>query len=185
MRQIHSATVLVAEHAGVLGEGDALVSNRPNLTLAIRTADCLPVLMADLRNRAIAAIHAGWRGVVSEVVPRTIEVMARRFETRPDDLAVAIGPGIGACCFEVGPEVARQFSGLFPEHKDLAGRAKVDLVEALVRQMGQTGVRLSQIDTSKLCTYCRLELFHSYRRDREAAGRMLSAIRLSEHPKHR
>jgi YfiH family protein len=179
LRQVHSANVVVAECAGVLGDGDALVSNRPDLTLARRTADCLPVLMADSRNRVVAAVHSGWRGVVNGVVPRTIETMAKQFETLPEDLAVAIGPGIGACCFEVGPEVAAQFSELFPERTELAGKANLDLVEALLRQMGQTGVRQGQIDTSKLCTYCQLELFHSYRRDREASGRMMSAIRIS------
>jgi purine-nucleoside/S-methyl-5'-thioadenosine phosphorylase / adenosine deaminase len=179
VRQVHSADVVSAECAGLLGEADALISNRPGLTLTVRTADCLPVLMADSRNRAIAAVHAGWRGVVREVVPRTIDAMRRHFDTRVADLTVAIGPGIGACCFEVGPEVAVQFSQLFPERTDLGGRVRIDLADALVRQLGQTGVSRRQIDTSNLCTCCRVELFHSYRRDRDAAGRMISGIRIS------
>jgi len=81
---------------------------------------------------------------------------------------VAIGPGIGPCCFEVGPEVAVQFQ--------LTGRTKVDLVETMCRQLGRNGVGARQISACKLCTYCDPELFESYRRDREAAGRMVSLI---------
>ena len=105
-KQIHSDRVLLVESPGPQGEGDALISNLPGVGLAIRTADCLPILIADPRNRAVAAIHAGWRGVVSEIASKTIHAMCHRFDSRPEDLVVAIGPGIGPCCFEVGPEVA-------------------------------------------------------------------------------
>ena len=180
LRQIHSDKVLVADHAGVVGEGDAVISARPGLTLAIRTADCLPVLIADARNKTVAAVHAGWRGVVREVAPRAIEAMARQFGSLPEDLTVAVGPGIGACCFEVGPEVAIQFAGFFPERQDLSARTKIDLAEAVVRQLRRIGVPPGQIGSTKFCTYCQSESFHSYRRDGEAAGRMTSAIRVRE-----
>jgi copper oxidase (laccase) domain-containing protein len=104
--------------------------------------------------------------------------MADHFGTRPDDLVIAVGPGIGACCFEVGPEVAIQFARLFPERADLDQKAKVDLVETNLRLLGRNGGSVRQIATSGLCTYCWPDLFHSYRRDRDAAGRMVSAIRL-------
>ena len=180
LRQIHSDHVLVADHAGVIGEGDALISARPGLTLAIRTADCLPVLIADAKNKAVAAVHAGWRGVVHEVAPKAIEAMARQFGSRPEDLTVVLGPGIGACCFEVGPEVAIQFARFFPERQDLSVRTKIDLAESLVRQLRQIGVPSGQIGSSQLCTYCQSRSFHSYRRDEDAAGRMISAIRIRE-----
>jgi len=176
VRQIHSAKVLRADRAGLVGEGDALISNQAGLTLAVRTADCLPVLMADSKNRAVAAVHAGWRGVVQEIVPTAMDALAHQFGTRPEDLTVAIGPGIAACCFEVGPEVALQFSDLFPERRDLTEQTHVDLVDAVLRQLGRSGVRSGQIDASGLCTGCHGNLFHSYRRDRDAAGRMVSAI---------
>jgi YfiH family protein len=178
VQQIHSNEVLIADHSGSAGEGDGLISNQPGITLSVRTADCLPILMADTRNRAVAAVHAGWRGTILEIVPKTIQAMADRFGTRPDDLVIAVGPGIGACCFEVGPEVAIQFAKLFPERTDLDQKTKVDLVETNVRLLGRNGGSVRQIATSGLCTFCRPDLFHSYRRDRDAAGRMVSTIRL-------
>ena len=178
LRQIHSDKVLVANHAGVIGEGDALISAQPGLALAIRTADCLPVLIADPRNKTVAAVHAGWRGIVREVAPKAIDVMTRQFGSRPEDLTVVLGPAIGACCFEVGPEVAVQFTALFPERQDLAVRTKIDLAEAVVRQLRRIGVLEGHIGASRLCTYCQSTSFHSYRRDGDAAGRMISAIRI-------
>jgi YfiH family protein len=178
VQQIHSDKVLIADHTGPLGEGDVLISNQPGITLSVRTADCLPVILADTRNRAIAAVHAGWRGTILEIVPKTIQAMADHFGTRPDDLVIAVGPGIGACCFEVGPEVAIRFAQLFPERSDLDQKAKVDLVETNLRLLGRNGGSMRQIATSGLCTYCQPDLLHSYRRDRDAAGRMVSTIRL-------
>jgi YfiH family protein len=174
-KQIHSDRVLIVESAGPQGEGDALISNRPGVALAIRTADCLPILIADPRTRAVAAVHAGWRGVVSEIVSKTVHAMCQGFDSKPQDLVVAIGPGIGGCCFEVGPEVAIQFAPFFPE-LDLSGRAKIDLVETTCRQLRRNGVSQRQITTSGLCSYCNRELFESYRRDRDAAGRMVAMI---------
>jgi YfiH family protein len=171
-KQVHSNHVLVVESSGPQGEGDALISNRPGIGLAIRTADCLPILVADPRSRAVAAVHAGWRGVVSEIAPKTVEALTQHFGSKPEDLIVAIGPGIGPCCFEVGPEVAVQFQ--------LSGRAKVDLAATACRQLGRNGVSLGQIITSGLCSYCDSELFESYRRDRERAGRMVAMISVSD-----
>jgi polyphenol oxidase len=178
-KQIHSDRVLSVDSPGVQGEGDALISNRPGVNVAIRTADCLPVLVADPRNRAVAAIHAGWRGVVSEIVPKTIEGMRRQFASRPEELVIAIGPGIGVCCFEVGPEVACQFESFFPD-LDLSGRPKIDLIETIFRQMRRNGVNMEQISSAKLCSCCNPELFDSYRRDRGASGRMVTAIGVLE-----
>lgn len=178
LRQIHSDEVLFADRAGLIGEGDALISNQPGITLSIRTADCLPILIADTSNRAIAAVHAGWRGAVLDITPKTIQRMQERFGSRPEDLIVAIGPGIGACCFEVGAEVAVRFSRIFPERSDSSGRTKIDLVETIRRQLGRNGGILRRFDASGLCSVCRADLFHSYRRDREQAGRMVTAIRI-------
>jgi len=167
-KQIHSDRVLLVVSPGPQGEGDALISNRPGIGLAIRTADCLPILIADPRNRAVAAVHAGWRGVVAEVASRTIDAMSRHFDSKPEDLVVAIGPGIGACCFEVGPEVSVQFG--------LSGRTKVDLVGTMCRQLRRNGVRPGQTSNSGQCTYCNGDLFESYRRDGQGSGRMVAMI---------
>lgn len=178
VRQIHSDVVVVAEHSGCLAEGDALITNRPGITLSIRTADCLPILMADRRTHAVAAVHAGWRGVSLGIVPKTVRALADRFGTMPEDLIVAIGPGIGACCFEVGPEVAVQFQQWFPERNDLSGKTKVDLVETIIRQLRRNDGTVGLFATADLCTVCDTDLFHSYRRDRERAGRMITTIRI-------
>ena len=169
-KQIHSDLVLLVESPGPQGEGDALISSHPGIGLAIRTADCLPILIADRRRPAVAAIHAGWRGVVSEIAPKAVQAMHERFSSEPDDLVVAIGPGIGKCCFEVGPEVSVQFG--------LSGRTNVDLIETMCRQLGRNGVKRGHISASGYCTVCMPELFESYRRDREAAGRMVAMIML-------
>jgi polyphenol oxidase len=167
-KQVHSNHVLVVESEGKQGEGDALISNVAEIGLAIRTADCLPILIADPKHRAVAAVHAGWRGVVCEIAAKAVEAMTQHYGSKPEDLVVAIGPGIGPCCFEVGPEVATQFG--------LSGRTKVDLAGTACRQLGRNGVGARQIFSSGLCTYCDAELFESYRRDREASGRMTAVI---------
>jgi YfiH family protein len=177
-KQIHSDQVLCVESPGPQGEGDALISNRPGVNLAIRTADCLPILIADPLKRAVAAVHAGWRGVVSDITSKTIDSMCQRFGSDAANLVIAIGPGIGPCCFEVGPEVGIQFAPFFPE-RDLSSRVKVDLVETTCRQLGRNGVKMSQISTSGLCSCCNPE-FESYRRDKEAAGRMTAVIGLKK-----
>jgi YfiH family protein len=175
-KQIHSDQILVADKPGHLGPGDALISRRPGVTVAIRTADCLPILIVDPRTRTVAAVHAGWRGVVAEIAPKAVDTMRLQFGSRTGDLEIVIGPGIGPCCFEVGPEVAVQFRAFFPERNDLDGRTKLDLAETITRQLRRNGVTTSQISTSGLCSCCKSDLFESYRRDRESAGRMVTAI---------
>jgi len=176
IRQVHSDRILEAERSGCAGEGDALITDRPGLILSVRTADCLPILVADTASQAVAAIHAGWRGTVAEITPKTVRAMMDQFGSHPEGLRVAIGPAIGPCCFEVGPEVAVQFQKYFPERPDLAERTCVDLVETNRRQLRQLGVPNAQIVSTRLCTCCRRDTFHSYRRDRDAAGRMVSGI---------
>jgi YfiH family protein len=178
LRQVHSDRVLFADRAGCLGEGDAMITDQAGITLAIRTADCLPILIVDTRRRVVAAVHAGWRGTVLQIAAKTVVAMADRFGTSPEDLVVAFGPGIGACCFEVGPEVSVQFAPFFPELGEMNHRVRVDLVETTLRQLGRNGGTLRQIAPSSLCSCCGGELFHSFRRDRDAAGRMISTIRI-------
>ena len=168
LKQIHSGLVLVAEQIGRAGEGDALVTARDGVPVSVRTADCYPLLLADGRNRAVAAVHAGWRGTAAHIVVRALEEMHRLYGTEATDVYAAIGPGIGACCYEVGAEVARQF-GL--EH---AGR--IDLAAINRRQLLDAGVAEHRIDVLGGCTKCDAHLFHSYRRDKLAAGRMVSYI---------
>jgi len=173
LRQIHSTTWVAAEgRAGVLGSGDALLENTPGAVVAVKTADCIPILLADERLLAVAAVHAGWRGTAAGIVGKAVEAMRRRFGARPADLHAAIGPGIGPCCYEVGPEVAAQFG--------VEGRGRIDLPAANRRQLIEAGVTPWRIYASNLCTMCRGEDFHSFRRDAEAAGRQLSFVGLRQ-----
>lgn len=170
LHQIHSDIVVDAGgRSGSLGDGDALIDNTPGRLIAVKTADCIPILVVDPRLRAVAAVHAGWRGTAQRIAARAIQDMQSRFSSRPDDLLVAIGPGIGKCCYEVGPEVARQFSEFVDSNRH------VDLAAANRRQVENCGVPHDQIYTADLCTMCSSD-FHSFRRDKQQAGRMLSVV---------
>ena len=181
VRQIHSGTVLPAgASGGVIGEGDALITNALGTRLAIRTADCLPILIADGRRRAVAAIHAGWRGTVAGICSNAVRAMMDRFGTEVSDLVAVVGPGIAECCFEVGPEVGTRFQTIFPEREDLGGKARINLAEANSRQLRRIGVPAGQIVRTQLCTCCPGSAFYSYRRERDGAGRMVSLIGINE-----
>ena len=157
-----------------IGEGDALVTNQRGLTLEIRTADCYPVLLADTKNRTVAAIHAGWRGTAAGIVPAAIEKMATLYGTRAGDIVVAIGPGIGPCCYEVGSEVAQQFAATCVQARQ--GKLYLDLALENRQQALRAGVVESQIEVNGLCTFCQAKQFYSFRREKELAGRMRSVI---------
>ncbi len=122
LHQIHSAIVVdAAGRSGSLGDGDALIENTPGCSVAVKSADCVPILLVDERHRAVAAVHAGWRGTLQKIVQKAVAVMVARFASDIADLHAAIGPAIGACCYEVGAEVASQFGVTEPKpHLDLA-----------------------------------------------------------------
>lgn len=167
LKQIHSSSCVAAEgRSGVLGRGDALLENTPGSVVAIKTADCIPILLVDERRRAVAAVHAGWRGTAARIAADAVAAMRARFGTDAGDLHAAIGPGIGKCCYAVGPEVAAEFGEQGRAHLDLAAINRAQLIEA--------GVTAGRIYASNLCTMCRVAEFHSFRRDGEAAGRLYS-----------
>ncbi len=177
LQQVHSScTIEAGTHPGVLGEADGLLTGEPGLFLGVKTADCLPLLLVDPDVHAIAAVHAGWRGTVARIARRAVEHLERRFGSKPRRLVAALGPGIGPCCFAVGPEVAAQFRDLFPERADLDRRTHLDLVEANLRILEEAGVPRARVDAGRLCTCCQPAEFHSYRRDGQRAGRMFSVI---------
>jgi len=179
LKQIHSAAcVPAAGRSGVLGEGDALLENSPGSTVAVRTADCIPMVLVDERRRAVAAVHAGWRGTAARIAPHAVAAMGRLFGTQPGDLHAAIGPGIGKCCYEVGAEVAAMFETQGPKGQVSGGQGSshIDLAGENRRQLEEVGVTPGRIYASNLCTMCRPEEFHSFRRDKEAAGRMYSFV---------
>ena len=149
--------------------------------LAVKTADCLPILLADPRVKIVAAVHAGWRGSSAGIAIRGVEAMARLHGSRPEDIRAAFGPSIGVCCFEVGPEVAAQFSAWFPERNDLDRKTRIDLPAANRRQLICAGLRPERIAHRAPCTVCGGTLpgggeFHSWRREHQTGVRMHSLI---------
>ena len=167
LKQIHSAECVPAMgRAGEVGRGDALLENTPGSVVAVKTADCIPILLADERSHAVAAVHAGWRGTAAGIAGQALQAMHARFGTDARDLHAAVGPGIGKCCYEVGPEVAAQFGE--------QGRARLNLAAANRDQLECAGVAPERIYTADLCTMCNAAEFHSFRRDKESAGRLYS-----------
>jgi purine-nucleoside/S-methyl-5'-thioadenosine phosphorylase / adenosine deaminase len=206
LRQIHSDIIhCVDSPSEAQLFGDGLITNTPGLLLAIQTADCLPIILVDVRQRAVGVLHAGWRGTVKRVVEKGIGEMRRCFGTRPSDLKAAIGPGICGCCYEVGPEVRDQFDSQFayaeklfrvveesdpvrekypmlfltaraPGHSELPKKIYLDLVEANRQQLLAAGVPAKNIEASALCTNCRPDLLFSYRREKGNTGRMMAVV---------
>jgi YfiH family protein len=181
--QVHGARVLtVAGDPPVLSgaEGDAIVTDRPGVAVGVRTADCLPILLIADGGRAVAAVHAGWRGTVAGVAPAAVHTLAARYGVAPESLTALLGPAIRPCCYEVGEEVTNAVRGRFPdwadqvlspgpkgrEHLDLAGLNRLQLLDAGVADVRDTGH----------CTCCE-PAFDSHRRDGAAAGRMVSWVR--------
>jgi polyphenol oxidase len=177
LRQIHSDRVLNA-HAlrNREAEGDALITDDIGKSIGVRTADCVAILLLDCRRRAVAAVHAGWRGTAARVIERTVESMRHDFGSVPADIYAAIGPCIRGCCYEVGAEVEGQFMPLFPEWEPVTGKRKLDLPEANRRQMHAVGVNPDYIFDCGLCTTCQSAQFFSYRREPENPGRMVASI---------
>jgi hypothetical protein len=163
---------------------DAIVTNQPNLLLSVQTADCVPVLFLDEARRVVAVAHAGWRGTLAGIVTKTLAVMQDRFRCHTRTIRVAIGPSIGLCCYEVDEAVLVPLKRAIPFWSDViekvsGARAHLDLRRLNRRQLELAGIPSSRIETVNLCTSCRPELFHSYRRDGKGLGRMTSGIGLT------
>jgi len=207
VRQVHGADVAVWPKDGQAPpeppEADIIISNDPAVALAVVAADCVPLLVADRRTGAVAAAHAGWRGMAAGVPRVSVEALGRECGSRPADLVAAAGPSVGACCYEVGADVRRHFEEAGFLAADLArwfhARPRSTAANpsmpglptpradhwyfdgwAAVRdQLEATGVPRDQIFVAELCTASHPALLCSYRHDRSAAGRMAGAIRKS------
>ncbi|MGC2402187.1 MAG: peptidoglycan editing factor PgeF [Acidobacteriaceae bacterium] len=212
LRQIHSSLILRVSVADVresgvpaVLKGDGLMTGEPGVLLGIQTADCIPILVADTKNRAVAAFHAGWRGTVARIVENGVGRMRLEFGSRPEHLIASIGPGIGQCCYAVGEEVRQQFESQFPYaaelfrevynsdpvrekypmlflnarapgHGDLGPAMHLDLPEANRRQLLAAGLKERAISLTRLCTGCSTDRFFSHRMERGFTGRMMSII---------
>jgi polyphenol oxidase len=214
LRQIHSDLAHVfSKPPAEPPQGDALLCSQPGSLLGIQTADCVPILLADPRHRVVAAVHAGWRGTLARVAAKTLGRMRLEFGTRPEDVIAALGPAIGPCCYEVGPEVAQAFSTQFagaaewfegpferlatgeepnplpwltmmpPGHDLPPERVRLDLRAANRWQFMHAGLSPRNIAVSTLCTGCRTDLFFSYRREGAGTGRLMSVIGIAANPR--
>ena len=206
LRQIHSGIVqLIDEMPTHSLTGDGLITHTPGLLLVVKTADCVPVLVADIKRKAVGAFHAGWRGTAARIVEKGVGEMKRQFGSNSSDLRAVIGPCIRRCCYIVGEQVRAQFESQFsyagelfhevfnssslhvrypllflnqraPGHGDAASELHLDLVEANVRQLGDAGLRRENIEIIDGCTACDTARFFSHRAQHGKTGRMMAAI---------
>ena len=206
VHQVHGTNIVIRRAGdapfGTLPDAGIVVSNDSSVVIAVQAADCVPILIADRRTGAVAAAHAGWRGLVADVPRVTVEALSREFGSRPGDLIVAAGPSIGACCYEVGPEVRQRFedagwnestmsSWFFKRPQPTMGNPSMagmrtqprpgywyfDSGRAARDQLESAGVPRDQIFVADLCTASHPGTLCSYRRDAAGAGRMAGAIR--------
>ncbi len=209
-QQIHSAIVHRVENLPSEPlTGDGMISDQPGLLLAIKTADCVPVLVVDVKRRVVGAFHAGWRGTVARIVEKGVGEMRRQFGSHPQDLRAAIGPCIRGCCYRVGDEVRAEFQSQFcyadelfdevfdsnaihvrypllflnqraPGHGDLGPEIHLALAKANQRQLEDAGVRGEHISVIDGCTACDTKRFFSHRAEFGKTGRMLAAIGITQ-----
>jgi hypothetical protein len=174
LRQIHSNLVFdEAECGEAVMDGDALICRRSGVVVGVKTADCVPILLADPVTRTVAAVHAGWRGTAEDIVAATIRAMGDKWGVKSRNLRAAIGPSIGPCCYEVGPEVAARF-GVTQVGTNEPKTIHLDLPTRNEEQLRANGVR--DLWKSGECTRCAADRFFSFRREKERAGRMVSFI---------
>ena len=161
------------DFANTIADTDALITNLPDVPLMLFYADCVPVLLADLETGAIGLAHAGWRGTVANVGAKTLAAMGEAFGTKPENVLAAIGPSIGACCYEVDDFVRDQASGYeeFFAPKG-GGKYQLDLWGMNAKQLQEAGVPAGNIATAGVCTNDNVELFCSYRAEQGKTGRM-------------
>jgi YfiH family protein len=189
VKQVHGVHVAVARRGApapwVRPEADIIVTDDRSVAIGVRVADCAPVLLHDPITRTVGAAHAGWRGTASGAAAAAVRAMQETFGSHPPDLVAAIGPCLGACCGEVGPDVVEAFRAGGAERESLAAwftpgmgdRFFLDLERANRDQLEAAGLDRARIFGAGLCTKTHRDRLHSYRGDREAAGRLLAAIR--------
>ena len=206
LRQLHSDVLhVIRGPLSDLPNGDALATGTKGLLLGVQTADCIPILLVDPRHRAVAAVHAGWRGTVARIAGKTVGRMTMEFGTQPKDILAALGPGVGRCCYEVGPDVVKEFAAQFsdaagwfdgpfdmlasgddpnplpwltmmpPGHQPPPVRCHLDLHAANSAILANAGLQRKNIFAADFCTSCRTDLFFSYRRE-GVTGRMMAVI---------
>jgi YfiH family protein len=187
VRQVHGAAVRVVragEAPATPVDADAIVTNAPGLAVAVVVADCVPILLADPETGAVAAVHAGWRGTAARVADAAVRTLVREFGVAPGRLVAAVGPSIGACCYEVGDEPLAAFTDAgFSSidraewfSRDAAGRLRLDLWRANADQLVHAGLAPDRVHASGLCTRTHAGVFESFRAEGGRAGRMVAIV---------
>lgn len=174
--QVHGAAIIQVNQPARFEGFDALITNIPGIQLAVTIADCTPILIYDPVTQSVAAIHAGWRGTVQEIVTKTLQKMQEAYQSNTKDCIAYIGTCIDQNAFEVGPEVAEHFSEEYKVWNSESGKYYVDLKGANQHQLLKAGIPLSQIEISKYSTVLHNEDYFSYRKENGITGRMLATI---------
>lgn len=185
MRQVHGCDVAaVMSPMREPPQSDALVADDGETAVAVQVADCVPLLLADPQGR-VAATHAGWRGAAANIVAATVRELEVRYGVRPAELVAAVGPSIGPCCYQVGPEVRARFlesPGALPQADawfgpDEGDRLKLDMWRVTSEQLVAAGLDEENVHVARLCTACHVRQFYSYRVEGVGTGRLLGVIR--------
>ena len=165
---------------------DAVLTARRGVALAVKTADCAPLLLVDREKQVVGVVHAGWRGTALGIAGKAVKALEDRFDSKPADILAAIGPAVGACCYQVDGKVYDAFKKLsavreraFRACQDVEGRWMLDLESANIIQLVEAGIPRENIFSAALCTSCRRDLFFSHRAEKEGTGRHLSFIVLN------
>ena len=191
-KQVHSGTVTILSeamrgrgsinHEAAIEVTDAMVTDVPGICLVILVADCVPLLFFDPTRNVIGAAHAGWKGTLQSVALHTVKAMEKGFGSSPNDIIVGMGPSIGPCCYEVGPEVIAQLKALFSSHREYIhhestdGKGHLDLWKANRDQLVRAGIRGKNIETANQCTCHNADIFFSYRQQHGETGRFGAGI---------
>lgn len=185
INQVHGNTVMVLDKPlkdisyYQKFDGDAIVTALYNVPIAIRSADCLPILLYDEKNFTIGVAHAGWRSTVEKIALKTIDAMKREFGSRPQDIKAAFGPFIGPCCYSVEPFLVKRFDKAMLSISSFLisdSSTKLDLAHANKTQLVQAGLKEKNISKKAPCTSCNTDRYYSYREEGEDTGRELSII---------
>jgi len=179
-KQVHGADIRLVDSPGGSAGYDAFISRTPGVVLSVSVADCAPVLVFDRKNRAVAAIHAGWRGAAAGIVGNTLAAMAGHFGTLGRDCLAYVGTCIDECSFEVGQEVADAFGPDFKRYDPERGKFFVDLKKACAAQLQAFGIPVPQIEISPYSTILNNADYFSHRKGNGATGRMLAVIGLKQ-----